>query len=190
MPQNTILINKTLISSNRAEYDRAENRKNKIIDEVNIFNNQTDLIQRQRQSPLLFAIGAATALTLEPSEEKAGCRLLSVLGLCHNAKQKMERMEGRLHNLESQTIHLNDEENEMFHVLASSSLKLHQDTERLLSYTDPNFRRLQSSLDNLQQTMESIQQAQACDHRRLFFTCISNPECNQRRHSDIECNTE
>ena len=78
----------------------------------------------------------------------------------------MEKLEGRLHNLESGTVHLNEEENESVHVLASSSLKLHQDTKGVLNYTEDNFRRLQSNLNNLQHRMESLQHAQVCDHRR------------------------
>ena len=79
----------------------------------------------------------------------------------------MEKLEGRLHNLESRIVHLNDEENKSVHVLASSRLKLHQDTKRvLLNYTEGNFWGLQSNLNNLQQTMESLQQAQFCDHRK------------------------
>ena len=112
----------------------AERKEEEIVDEVKAFANQKDLIQRQRRSPLLFTIGAATARTLEPLLEKAGCRLLSVFGLCQSAKQKMEKLEGRLHNLEPRTVHLKDEENESVHVLASSSLKLHQDTKRVLNY--------------------------------------------------------
>ena len=69
----------------------------------------------------------------------------------------MEKLEGRQHNLESRTVHLNYEENESAHVLASSSLKLHYDTKRVLNYTENNFRRLQSNLNNLQKTMESSQ---------------------------------
>ena len=111
-------------------------------------------------------MGAATAITLELLLEKAGCRLLSVFGLCRSAKQKMEKLDGRLHILESRTVHLNDEENESVHVLASSSLKLHQDTKRVLNYTEDNFRKLQSNLNKLQQTMASLQQAQVCNHRR------------------------
>ena len=114
-----------LISSIKTEYGRAERRRNLIIDEMKAFTNQTDLIQRQRRSALLFAMGAATDITLEPLLEKAGCRLLSVFGVCHSAKQKMEKLEGIVKNLESRTVHLNDEENESVHVLASSSLKLH-----------------------------------------------------------------
>ena len=155
-----------LISSIKTEYGRAERKRNQIIDELKAFTNQTDLIQRQRRSPLLFAMGTATSITLEPLLEKADCRLLSVFGLCHSAKQKIEKLEGRLQNLESGTVHLNDEENETVHVLTSSSPKLHQDTKRVLYYTEDKFWRLQSNLDNLQQTMESLQQAQVCDHRR------------------------
>ena len=75
-------------------------------------------------------------------------------------------LEGRLHNLESPTVHLNNEENESVHVLASSSLKLRQDTKRVLNCTEDIFRRLQSNLNHLQPTMESLQRAQVCDHRR------------------------
>ena len=146
-----------LISSIKTEYGRAKRRRNQIIDEVKTFSNQTDLTQRQRRSPFLFAMRGAAAITLEPLLETAGCRLLSVFGLCHSAKQKIEKLEARLHNLESRTVHLSDEENESGHVLASSSLKLHQDPKRVLNYTEDNFRRLKSNLNNLQQTMESLQ---------------------------------
>ena len=150
-----------------------QKKKKQIIDEVKAFTNQTDLIQRQRRSPLLFAMGSATAITLQPLLEKTGCRLLSVFGICHSAKQKMEKFEGRLHNLESRTVHHNDEENESDHVLASSSLKLHQDTKRVLDYTEDNFRRLQFNLNNLQPTMESLLQAQICDQRRTDVIMIA-----------------
>ena len=53
-----------LISSIKPEYGRAERKRNQIVDEVKNFTNQSDLIQRQRRSPLLFAMGAATAITL------------------------------------------------------------------------------------------------------------------------------
>ena len=155
-----------LIASIKTEYGREERRRNQIVDDVKAFTKQTDLIQRQRRSPLLFAMEAATAITWEPLLEKAGCRLLSVFGLCHSAKQKMEKSEGRLHNLESRTVHLNDEENESVYVLASIRLQLHQDTKWVLNYTEDNFQRLQSSQTIKKKTMESLQQAQVCDHRR------------------------
>ena len=62
------------ISSIKTEYARAEKRRNRIINEV------------------------------EPLLERAGCRLLSVFGLCHSAENKMEQYECRIHNLESQTV--------------------------------------------------------------------------------------
>ena len=70
-----------IISSIQIEYERAEKeRRTKLVKEVASFVNHTITLQRQRRSPLLFAIGAATALTLESL--LAGCRLLSIFGLC------------------------------------------------------------------------------------------------------------
>ena len=83
-----------LVSSIKTEYGRTERRRNQIIDEVKIFTIQAELIQRQRRSPLLFAMGAATAITLETLLGKTGCRLLSVFGLCRSSKPKMEQLEG------------------------------------------------------------------------------------------------
>ena len=85
-----------LISSIKTEYGREERRRNQIIDKMKAFTNQTDQIQRQRRSALLFAMGVATDITLEPLLEKAGCRLLSMFSLCHSAKQKMQKLEGRV----------------------------------------------------------------------------------------------
>ena len=65
-------------SSIQMEYERAEKERTKLVKEVTSFVNQTITPQRQRLSPLLFARGAATAITLEPLLEKAGCRLLSI----------------------------------------------------------------------------------------------------------------
>ena len=77
----------------------------------------------------------------------------------------MEQLEGRLHYLESIMVHLHNEERESIQVMASSSLKLHEDTRKVLNYSEDNFEILQINLEVLQKTMEEIQQAQACDHR-------------------------
>ena len=111
-------------------------------------------------------MGAATAITLESLLEKAGCRLLSIFGLCESSKQKMEQLEGRLHYLESRIVHLHNKERESIQVMASSCLKLHEDTRKVLNYSEKNFEILQTNLEVLQKTMEEIEQAQACDHRR------------------------
>ena len=111
-------------------------------------------------------MGAATAITLEPLLEKAGCRLLSIFGLCESSKRKMEQLEGRLHYLESRMVHLHNEEKESIQFMASCSLKLHEDTRKVLNYSEDNFEILQTNLEVLQKTMEEIEQAQACDHRR------------------------
>ena len=116
------------ISSVQIEYERAEKERTKLVKEVASFVNQTINLQRQRRSELLFAMGAATEITLEPLLEKAGCRLLSIFGLCESFKRKMGQLEGRLHYLESRMIHLQNEEGESIQVMASSSLKLHEDT--------------------------------------------------------------
>ena len=51
--------------------------------------------------------------------------------------------------------------------MASSSLKLHEDTRIVLNYSEDNFEILQTNLEVLQKkTMEEIEQAQACDHRK------------------------
>ena len=155
-----------IISSIQTEYERAEKERTKLVKEVASFVKQTITLHRQRRSPLLFAMGAATAITLEPLLEKAGCRLLSIFGLCESSKRKMEQLEGRLHYLESRMVHLHNEEKESIQVMASCSLKLHEDTRKVLNYSKDNFEILQTNLEMLQKTMEEIQQAQACDHRR------------------------
>ena len=63
-------------------------------------------------------------------------------------------------------VHLHKEEKESIQVMASSSLKLHEDTRKVLNYSEDNFEILQTNLEVLQKTMEEIEQAQACDHRR------------------------
>ena len=63
-------------------------------------------------------------------------------------------------------VHLHNEEKESIQVMASSSLKLHEDTRKVLNYSKDNFEILQTNLEVLQKTMEEIQPAQACDHRR------------------------
>ena len=152
-----------IISSIQIEYERAENeRRTQLVKEVASFLNQTITLQRQRRSPLLFAIGAATAITLESL--LAGCRLLSIFGLCESSKRKMEQLEGRLHYLESRMVHLHYEDTESIQVMTSSSLKLHEDTRKVLNYSEDNFEILQTNLEVLQKTMEDIEQAQACDH--------------------------
>ena len=72
------------ISSIQIEYERAEKERTKLVKEVASFVKQTITLQRQRRSPLLFAIGAATAITLEPLLEKAGFRLLSIFSLLNS----------------------------------------------------------------------------------------------------------
>ena len=151
-----------IISSIQIEYGRAEKERTKLVKEVASFVNQTITLQRQRRSPLLFAMGAATAIILEPLLEKAGCRLLSFFGLCESSKRKMEQLEGRLHYLESRMVHLHNEERESIQVMASSSLKLHEDTRKVLNYSEDNFEILQTNLEVLQKkTMEEIEQAHA-----------------------------
>ena len=155
-----------IISSIQIEYERAEKERTKLFKDVASFVNQTITLQRQRLSTLLSAMGAATAITLEPLLEKAGCRLLSIFGLCESSKRKMEQLEGRLHYLESRMVHLHNEERESIQVMDSSSLKLHEDTRKVLNYSEDNFEILQTNLEVLQKTMEEIEQVQACDHRR------------------------
>ena len=128
-----------IISSIQIEYETAEKERTKLVREVASFVNQTITLQRQRQSPLLFAMGVATAITLEPLLEKTGCSLLSIFGLCESSKQKMEQMDGRLHYLESRVVHLHNEERESIQFMASSSLKLHEDTRKVLNYSKDNF---------------------------------------------------
>ena len=155
-----------IISSIQIEYERAEKERTKLVKEVASFVNQTITLQRQRRSPLLFAMGAATAITLEPLLEKAGCRLLSIFGLCESSKRKMEQLDGQLHYLESRMVHLHNEERESIPDMASSSLKLHENTRKVLNSSEDNFEILQTDLEVLEKTMEEIEQAQACDHRR------------------------
>ena len=88
----------------------------------------------------------------------------SIFGLCESSKRKMEHLEGRLHYLESRMVHLHNEEKESIQVMASSSLKLNEDTRKVLNYSEDNFEILQTNLEVLQKTMEEIEQAQACDH--------------------------
>ena len=69
-------------------------------------------------------------------------------------------------------VHLHNEERESIQVMASSSLKLHEDTRKVLNYSEDNFEILQINLEVLQKTMEEIQQAQACDHRISDVLCM------------------
>ena len=107
-------------------------------------------------------MGAATAITMEPLIKKPGCRLLSEFGLCQSTNQKMNSLEGTLHDLETQTVHFSDEENESVRVLASSSLKLQHDCKGVLNFTEDKCRRLRPLFDNLEQTVVILQQAQVC----------------------------
>ena len=84
-------------------------------------------------------MGAATAIILEPLLEKAGCRLLSIFGLCESSKRKMEQLDGRLHYLESRMVHLHNEERESIQIMTSSSLKLHEETRKFLNYSENIF---------------------------------------------------
>ena len=161
-----------IILSIQIEYERAQKERTKLVKEVASFVNQNITLQRQRRSQLLFAMGAATAITLEPLLEKAGCRLLSIFARCESSKRKMEKLEGRLHYLELRMVHLHNEERESIQVIASSSLKLREDTRKKLNYSEDNFEILQTNLEVLQKTMEEIQQAQACDHRRSDVLCM------------------
>ena len=61
--------------------------------------------------------------------------------------------------------HLHNEERYSIPIVASSSLKLHEDTRKLLNYSEDNFEILQTNLEVLQKTMEEIQHAQACDNQ-------------------------
>ena len=71
-----------------------------------------------------------------------------------------------MHYLESRVVHLHNEERESVQVKASSSLKLHENTRKVLNYSEYNFEILQTNLEVLQKTIEEIERAQACDHRR------------------------
>ena len=135
-----------IISSIQIAYERAEKERTKLVKEVAPFVNQPFTLQRQRQSPQLFPMGAATAITLEPLLEKPGCRLLSIFGLCESSKRKMEQLEGRLHYLELRMVHLHYEEKESIQVMASSCLKLHEDTQKVLNYSEDNFEILQTNM--------------------------------------------
>ena len=186
-----------IISSNQIEYERAEKERTKLVKEVASFVHQTITLQRQRRSPLLFAMGPATAILLEPLLEKAGCRQLSIFGLCESSKQKMEQLE-RLHYLETRMVHLHNEEIESIQVMASSSLKLHEDTRKVLNYSEDNFEILQTILEVLQKTIEEIEQAQACDHRRsvvfLYAFCAQSAINNvswtlNAMHSELQVQT-
>ena len=50
--------------------------------------------------------------------------------------------------------------------MASSSQKLHEDTQRVLNYTDENLGRLDNHLRNLEEILKDVKTAQACDHKR------------------------
>ena len=71
----------------------------------------------------------------------------------------MEQLEGRLQNLDSRMVHLHNEERESIQFMASSSLKLHEDTRKVLNYSEDNFEILQTNLEVLQKTMEEKEQA-------------------------------
>ena len=114
-----------IISSIQIEYERAEKERTKLVKEVASFVKQT-ITQRQRRSPLLFAMGAPTAITLEPLLEKAGCRPLSYFGLCESSKRKMEQLDLPLQYLESRMIHLDNEERESIQVIVWSFMKTHE----------------------------------------------------------------
>ena len=143
-------------------------------------------------------MGAATAITLEPLLEKAGCSLLSFFGLCESSKRKMEQLEGRLHYWESRMVYLRNEERESIQVMASSGLKLHEDKRKVLNYSEDNFEIPQTNLEVLQKTMEKIQQAQACDHRRsdvfMYAFCAQSAINNvswtlNAMHSELQVQT-
>ena len=68
--------------------------------------------------------------------------------------------------MESRKVYLHNEERESIQVLASSSLKLHEETRKVLNYSEDNFEIPQTNLEVLQKLMEEIQPAQACDHRK------------------------
>ena len=82
--------------------------------------------------------------------------------------------------------------------MASSSLKLHEDTRKVLNYSEDNFEILQTSLELLQKTIEEIQQAQACDYRRsdvfMYAFCAQNATNNvswtfNAMHSKLQVQT-
>ena len=62
-------------------------------------------------------------------------------------------------------VHLHNEERGSIQVMSSSSLKLHENTRKVLNYSEDNFEILQTNLEVLQKTMEEMEQAEACDHR-------------------------
>ena len=74
-------------------------------------------------------------------------------------------------------VQLHNEERESVQVMASSGLKLLEDTRKVLNYSEDNFEILQTNLEVLPKTMEEIEQAQACDHRRSDV-CLLRPKCN------------
>ena len=155
-----------LVKTIMVEHERAENLRLQLIDEVEDFVNRSAIHHRERRSPLLFALGAATAITIEPLIEKAGCKLLSIFGLCHDSKSKLENLHTQLHNLETTVVDLDSEHKSFVHVVASSSQKLHEDTQRVLNYTDENLGRLDNHLRNLEEILKDVKTAQACDHKR------------------------
>ena len=82
--------------------------------------------------------------------------------------------------------------------MASSNLKLHEDTRKVLNYSEDNFELLQTNLELLQKTKEEKQQAQACDHRRsdvfMYDFCAHSAINNvswtlNAMHSELQVHT-
>ena len=156
----------TLITSLQKDISEIEEDRTQLIRDVKIFANSTKLSIRKRRSITLLAAGAAAALVLEPIVEKTAYKMLSNFHLCQDSEEKMRRIASHLDSMEYKLHHLTSDTDNTIHILGNENLKQKEQMKTILNYTAGNFGTVENAVNNLEQDMEQVQQAQVCDHKR------------------------
>ena len=156
----------TLITSLQKDISEIEEDRTQLIRDVKIFANSTKLSNKKRRSITLLAAGAAAALVLEPIVEKTACKMLSIFHLCQDSEEKMRRIASHLDSMEYKLHHLTSDTDNTIHILGNENLKQQEQMKTILNYTAGNFGTVENAVNNLEQDMEQVQQAQVCDHKR------------------------
>ena len=152
----------TLITSLQKDISEIEEDRTQLIRDVKIFANSTKLSNRRRRSITLLA----AALVLEPIVEKTACKMLSIFHLCQDSEEKMRQISSHLDSMEYKLHHLTSDTDNTIHILGNENLKQQEQMKTIVNYTAGNFGTVENAVNNLEQDMEQVQQAQVCDHKR------------------------
>ena len=92
--------------------------------------------------------------------------MISIFHLCQDSEEKMRRIASHLDSMEYKLHHLTSDTDNTIHILGNENLKQQEQMKTILNYTAGNFGTVESAVNNLEQDMEQVQQAQVCDHKR------------------------